>query len=212
MILCLAATTINILCFGLTSKTSTQPDQPARFPCLVKDCPRTTFARQADLDRHYKHKHLSPELLAEVWYCDWSKCLRSENGYHDALARLGQQASSSGSSQKPTGIGPFTRKDHFIAHLREQHQEAIPKSGSRRDPNWIAGKVLQKRWWRCKCLRRVCVQTQRERGGSEYTCGDCGATCDQEVIEARSRQFGGSGGGGGGGGPSGGSGRSARGH
>lgn len=123
----------------------------------------------------------------QTWYCDWKTCTRSESGYRDALERLGQAANQ---QPKPTGIGPFTRKDHFKAHLREQHQEAIPKRDAKADPHWAAGKTLKEEWWRCgKCLKRVWIQKQRTEHRNEYTCCNCGAPCDQEVFDERVRRF-----------------------
>lgn len=157
----------------------------------------TSFARQADLQRHYDHKH-TPIDQQKTWYCDWKTCPRSEQGSRDALKRLSAGSSSSSSSSSSasapnsrlTGIGPFTRKDHFKAHLREQHQEAIPKRDAKADPGWLDGKRLKEEWWRCgKCLKRVWIQTQRAAGRSEYTCCNCGSPCDQEVLEGRARIF-----------------------
>lgn len=99
-------------------------------------------------------------------------------------------SASSNNNSRLTGVGPFTRKDHFKAHLREQHMEAIPKRDAKADPGWMDGKRLKEEWWRCgKCLKRVWIQSQRDQGRSEYTCCNCGSPCDQEVLEGRSRMF-----------------------
>lgn len=167
-----------------------QAAQTPKYCCLMDNC-NTSFARQADLQRHYDHKH-TPLDQQKTWYCDWKTCPRSEQGSRDALKRLSASSSSSSSSasNRMTGIGPFTRKDHYKAHLREQHQEAIPKRDAKNDPGWMEGKRLNIKYWRCgKCLKRVWIQSQRMAGRDEYTCCNCGSPCDKEVLEGRSRMF-----------------------
>lgn len=159
-----------------------QESQPAKYPCLI--CTQS-FARQADLKRHYDHMH-SPAENLDRFYCDYKQCLRSEKGSRQAQERMGSQPPS----EKVAGIGPFTRKDHFKAHLREQHQEALPKRDPRKDPGWLDGKILKEEWWRCvKCLKRVWIHKQRDENRNEYMCCNCGAPCDQEVLNARQRRF-----------------------
>lgn len=161
--------------------SSIQENQPVKYLCLI--CTQS-FARQADLKRHYDHKH-SPAENLDQFYCDYKQCLRSEHGYRLALERMGQSP-----REKVSGIGPFTRKDHFKAHLREQHQEALPKRDTKNDPRWLSGKIMKAEWWRCvKCLKRVWIQKQRDQMRDEYICCDCGTPCDQEVLNARQKMF-----------------------
>lgn len=99
--------------------------------CLVAGCKASAFKRNADLDRHYKHKHRS-EDQKDTYYCDYRKCPRKDSAFH--------------------------RKDHFRDHLREFHQEDISKRGRNVDASWVERRSLKKDWWRCvKCLKRVNV-------------------------------------------------------
>ncbi|CAN8106233.1 unnamed protein product [Discula destructiva] len=168
-----------------TQPSGMQSSQPPKYCCLERNC-NTSFARQADLQRHYSHKHL-PLDKQQTWYCDWKTCPRSESGYREALERLGQAPNA---QQKQTGMGPFTRKDHYMAHLRDIHQEPIPKRDPKADPGWMSGRIFKPEYWRCgKCLKRVWIQRQRDAGRNEYSCCNCGAPCHQEVMNERARRF-----------------------
>ena len=91
------------------------------------------FKRNADLDRHYKHKH-RPDERKEAYYCDYPKCSRRDS--------------------------PFHRRDHFRDHLREFHKEDIAKRGRPVYTHWVETRNVKKEWWRCtRCLSRVMVDT-----------------------------------------------------
>lgn len=155
-------------------------------------CGVKPFARNADLRRHMAHKHTAPGAL-EKWFCDRKNCLRSEEGYHKMLERRGGLSPYSPhdcSSGKDNGTGPFLRKDHFKAHLRDIHKEPLPKRSAREDPNWGEGKTFQPDWWRChKCLQRV----YRHKDGFACSGEKCGfqltkaeaAQVDRKMNEAR---------------------------
>lgn len=147
--------------------------QNKRFSCQYPGCvPKygqktVDFARQADLERHYRHIHAPPEVI-NTYHCDYAKCVRNQE--------------------------PFTRKDHFRDHLRDYHKEdlghaKVGKTGGKNTDEW---KKKQEQWqqercvnwriWRCaKCLRKNYI---KEHG---WTCKSCQTSCEGERREARER-------------------------
>ncbi|KAH8171452.1 hypothetical protein LIA77_08219 [Sarocladium implicatum] len=108
------------------------------YCCLYPQCSSKPFARNADLDRHYKQKHTDSSKKAS-WFCDYKKCNRRRE--------------------------PFHRLDHFRDHLRQYHKEGIEKRGvfgtgpsdggesSRKDGS--RNSTSGQDWWRCpRCLKR----------------------------------------------------------
>lgn len=137
----------------------------------------------------------------EQYFCDRKNCSRSEQGYKATLARMGRSAAAppppapssafpggagggSSSSSKDSGIGPFLRKDHFKAHLRDIHKEPLWKRDPRSDKHWLDNKIVNQEWWRCpKCLARVHVQKNR------WQCGGCGLALEPDVVRALERKM-----------------------
>lgn len=102
------------------------------YCCLIPGCKAVPFKRNADLDRHYKHKHRDDERK-DSYYCDYPKCSRRDS--------------------------PFHRRDHFRDHLREYHKEDIAKRGRPVHTHWVESRNVKKEWWRCtRCLARVMVE------------------------------------------------------
>lgn len=172
-----------------------------QFVCLHHGCNAKPFARSSDLKRHMDHVHGDATKL-EQYYCDRKNCSRSEEGYKATLARMGRlgagaaaaasplpprptsSSGGGGGGNKDSGIGPFSRKDHFKAHLRESHREALYKRDPRSDPRWLDNKIVHEDWWRCpKCLARVHV---RESG---WRCGGCGRALEEEAARALRRKM-----------------------
>lgn len=148
------------------------------------------FARNADLKRHMDHRHGDAARL-EKWFCDRKNCPRSEKGYQAMLDRMGRSAgasqsvsSTSGASGgKDIGSGPFFRKDHFKAHLRDIHKEPLWKRDPKSDRQWLDAKIVDADWWRChKCLQRVYVKK------NGWKCA-CGVTLEADVVDALSRKM-----------------------
>lgn len=151
------------------------------------------FARNADLKRHMDHRHGDVAKL-EKWFCDRKNCPRSEKGYRAMLDRMGRSPGGSGSSPssagaaggasaKDNGVGPFFRKDHFKAHLRDIHKEALWKRDPKSDRHWLDGKIVDADWWRCyKCLARVYVKK------NGWKC-PCGVALEADVVDALSRKM-----------------------
>lgn len=146
------------------------------------------------------HRHGDVAKL-EKWFCDRKNCPRSEKGYRAMLDRMGRSsvggggggggnssssstvASTGGSGAKDNGVGPFFRKDHFKAHLRDIHKEALWKRDPKSDRHWLDGKLVDADWWRChKCLGRVYV---RKNG---WKC-PCGVALEGDVVSALSRKM-----------------------
>lgn len=137
------------------------------------------------------HVHGSPKNL-EKWYCDRRNCNRSEKGYKAMLERMGRSSDSldngntnsssnnNNNSGRDTGHGPFGRKDHCKAHLRDIHKEPLWKRSPKDDPNWLEGKIINDEWWRChKCLSRVYIKK------NGWTCpSPCGLTLERDVVAA----------------------------
>ncbi|KAL2204091.1 hypothetical protein CC79DRAFT_1336738 [Sarocladium strictum] len=122
--------------YGEDSNRSSERD----YCCLYPHCTSKPFARNADLDRHYKQKHTDSSKKA-AWFCDYKKCNRRRE--------------------------PFHRLDHFRDHLRQYHKEGIEKRGvfgSGPSSSDGGGKLRQEggkasasgqEWWRCaRCLKR----------------------------------------------------------
>lgn len=127
--------------------------------------------------------HGSKENL-EKWYCDYKTCVRSERYVRDAEAAAAADHSPSPGGAVSQGYGAFTRKDHYKAHLREFHKEALPKRNTKDDPNWMDGKTIKEDWWRClKCLKRVWIK----KSGS--TCWNCKSSMDKDVKDVRQRKL-----------------------
>lgn len=130
------------------------------------------------------HMHGSRKNL-EKWYCDRKNCNRSEKGYQAMLERTGRVADSQDNSNgsnnnngRDSGQGPFSRKDHLKAHLRDIHKEPLWKRNPKDDPNWLEGKTINDDWWRCpKCLSRVYVKK------SGWTCpSPCDLKLERDVV------------------------------
>lgn len=115
------------------------------YCCLVPGCKAVPFRRNADLDRHYKHKH-RPDERKESYYCDYPKCSRRDS--------------------------PFHRRDHFRDHLRDYHKEDIAKRGRPVHTHWVVSRNVKKEWWRCtRCLSRVMVEVSGfECPGCKTSC------------------------------------------
>ncbi|KUJ15771.1 uncharacterized protein LY89DRAFT_587406 [Mollisia scopiformis] len=135
---------------------------PCQYPwgCSGK---QTVFTRPADLDRHYKNVHASPDQK-DSFPCDYAPC-----GRH---------------------LDPFTRKDHYRDHLRDYHKEDLgcakmPKKlgrkvGPAEQAAWLSERKVSRRWWRCaRCLVRRQVQVDG------WECPNCKSSCEQDRIDAR---------------------------
>lgn len=121
------------------------------------------------------------------YYCDRKNCSRSEKGYQAMLERMSPSTSR---TTKDNGIGPFLRKDHYKAHLRDIHKEALWKRSPKEDKNWLDGKIFNKDWWRCpKCLGRVYLKKSGWSCSGQTTSGTCGLTLDSEVVGALKRKM-----------------------
>ncbi|EHK98473.1 hypothetical protein M7I_5718 [Glarea lozoyensis 74030] len=118
-------------------------------PCLYpgrgcwKDHNRRSFARAADLERHYNVVH---HASVEEIKCDYPRCAR----HTDA----------------------FTRKDHCRDHYKEFHKEDIGSyKGAKnnidkaqwqaKQQQWADERQIKPEWWRCpRCLDRIYVATE----------------------------------------------------
>lgn len=144
---------------GADWRRSTGKPTGGDFCCLAPSC-NATFRRNADLDRHYKHKHTEASKKA-TFFCDYRKCNR--------------------------GREPFHRLDHFRDHLRQYHKEEIEKrstvvtGGDGRQPG-IPGNGRQS-WWRCpKCLTKY----SKGKMGTVIECRQ--PDCQQQRKDARPRR------------------------
>ncbi|KAI0134582.1 hypothetical protein BJ170DRAFT_205793 [Xylariales sp. AK1849] len=96
--------------------------------CLVPGCDSRMFKRKADLERHYKHRHM-PDHQKPQFKCDYQKCGRYNEAFH--------------------------RMDHFRDHYRDYHNEDLPRKNGKENSEWYKSRIASKKWWRCtKCLRR----------------------------------------------------------
>lgn len=139
------------------------------------------------------HRHGDVDKL-EKFFCDRKNCPRSEKGYQAMLDRMGRSSGGGGSSSfaaggggatKDNGVGPFLRKDHYKAHLRDIHKEALWKRDPKSDCHWLDGKIVDREWYRCaKCLERVYV-----KNNPGWKCSNCGVALEREVIDALSRKM-----------------------
>jgi hypothetical protein len=105
----------------------------------------------------------------ECYKCDYLKCDRSEN--------------------------PFTRKDHYRAHLRDYHKEDLGRakasvrvkemsSNKQLDlqKQWLDERSTNPNWWRCmRCLARIDVKA------SGWDCPSCGLPCESDRKERREK-------------------------
>lgn len=133
------------------------------YCCLAPACNAKPFRRNADLDRHYKHRHTEASKKA-TFYCDYRKCNRRRE--------------------------PFHRLDHFRDHLRQYHKEEITKRSnvvSGGDGGYVncvshsGGGQPGQEWWRCpRCLCKYARGTT----GKVMEC--CQADCQQQRKDARS--------------------------
>lgn len=143
-----------------------------RFICLHAGCDGA-FRRSADLERHVQQVH-NPGQSAS-YYCDYRRCNRSESSPEN---------------------NPFGRKDHYRDHLRDYHNEDLPKregnSGRRRSSNsrmsvsagnsTATSRNIHPNWWRCtRCLVRNFVQQ------TGWTCRSCNSPCESERQATRER-------------------------
>lgn len=145
-----------------------QTSKPAEYGCLHEGCTQKPFRRHADLDRHIKHVHRSS---SDSFYCDYARCVRSEG--------------PSFTEKDERRDTPFSRWDHYKAHLRDYHKEPIPKRGSREIGMFFDGRTFSSSWWRCsKCLKR-----NRVDNGRAYKCGSCTQSLEVAVIEERLRRY-----------------------
>ncbi|KAF3760837.1 hypothetical protein M406DRAFT_353568 [Cryphonectria parasitica EP155] len=143
-----------------------------QYQCLNQGCEAEPFSRHADLVRHYRHVH-APKSQLKQYYCDYKSCRRSKTR-------------QSPSARDEDQVIPFTRKDHYKAHLRDFHLEALPKRSAKDDPDWATEKQLKRTWWRCvRCLKRNWLL----EGSPKYVC-NCGTELDPEIQNERRRLFG----------------------
>lgn len=161
---------------------TTSPQAETKWVCTAPGCSVKPFARCADLERHVEHKH--EKLEAEEFFCDHRNCPRSEKSHAAQAVSMGQAPSLSYVG------GPFRRKDHYKAHLRDIHKEAIWKRSPKDDPAWLEGKVISEDWFRCpKCLNRV----YHKKSGWKCNCGmtletDVILQMEKKKLEARTRK------------------------
>ena len=92
-----------------THSTSTHPqkDPTDNWYCFYQTHQPQSFARKADLKRHYDQVHNA--AASRTYDCDFPGCHRR------------------GPGQPPAG--GFGRKDKLVEHLREVHGRDIPKRG-----------------------------------------------------------------------------------
>lgn len=143
----------------LSSLPSTLKNSWGMFRCEHPSCwdrrDKFRFNTFTELARHYGDAH--PDPIQNEWIpCDYSACKRAED--------------------------VFTRKDSYRDHLRDYHQEDIPRrhKSTKREQEWLLQRTLSTgalRWWRCgHCLIRVYVNS----GG--WVCSECQQSCEQERV------------------------------
>jgi hypothetical protein len=148
------------------------------------------FKRPADLDRHYRNVHASPEERTKH-ECDYKRCAGSndpfkrKDHYRDHLRDFHKEDIESAK------VGEYTpRKDHYRDHLKDYHKEDLGGSKDREhtprekwetdQKKWPEEWNIDPKWWRCaKCLTRV----NTENDGWE--CPSCNQLCESERIEHR---------------------------
>ncbi|KAI0164472.1 hypothetical protein GGR52DRAFT_125098 [Hypoxylon sp. FL1284] len=133
-------------------------DTSGRHVCLVRFCNASPFRRKADLERHYLHKHRDASQKTP-FPCDWKRCQRSRE--------------------------PFYRLDHLREHMRDYHNEDLPRRGPNKENNsdWWASRNVDPAWWRCaKCLARIPIDTKG------FECAKCKTQCEPERRKLRGFQ------------------------
>ncbi|KAI1331869.1 hypothetical protein F5Y16DRAFT_245641 [Xylariaceae sp. FL0255] len=116
----------------LSSATPRSAGKEDKFLCLTSDC-KASFARRADLERHYEQRHMPAESKPS-YPCDRKKCPRTK---------------------------PFHRLDHCREHYREFHREDLTRrsSSTKEDKQWWEDREIKMKWFRCtRCLTRVYIQ------------------------------------------------------
>lgn len=152
----------------LTYRSSSKGEAHCPWPGKCER--REPFGRQADLERHLKNVHGSPDSFP----CPHNPCLNNRHVVENA----------------------FTRKDHLRDHLRDFHQEDIgsakgeknarstadKRKWAKEQEKWVASRKISASHWRCaKCLVRKSVAKHG------WHCGECNQPCEPERVDRRRR-------------------------
>lgn len=194
-----------VIPLSVTKRFPFQQPKDAEWTCLGPACPSKPFKHKGDLERHYKQAHPNgvPSSISGLVTTPTFESMPQMPAMPPNVAVLApaggvspvaqQQDSNSGTKDTkekeamfycdyapcPRKMDGFNRKDRFRQHLQDNHKEDVVKKGGKLDDQWLDGRKMSDKWWRCsKCLERVKVE---EHG---WECPR-----DQVKCETRRREY-----------------------